>query len=106
MMMVIGNLGFWLIHMWPIRPILNALYVFLEGLLFPLNMLPKVLYHIIGWNPFSLLAYRFTLALQMGLTQSEVLISIFVSVVWGLFFYMLYRISFHKVLAEDESVGG
>lgn len=106
MIMFIGNLGFWLIHMWPLRPILNAIYMFFGGLLFPLNILPVEIYNLIVFNPFSLISYRYTTALQLGLSINELYISIILSIVWGMLFYVLYTISLKKGLSIYESFGG
>lgn len=106
MMMTIGNLGFWLLHMWPLRPILNSIYIFFGGLLFPLDILPLEIYRLLVYNPFSLIAYRYTLALQSALSIREVLISIMMSIAWGVFFYIAYQISYIKGLTKYESVGG
>ena len=53
LMMVLAMLSFWLINMWPLRSGINAVYLLLGGLYFPLNLLGPV-YQYLKYNPFSL----------------------------------------------------
>ena len=43
---LVGNLGFYLINMWTLRPLINSVYLLLGGLLFPLNLLGNNIYKI------------------------------------------------------------
>jgi len=40
MLSFLSVLGFWLIQMWPLRPVYNAMFAVLGGTLFPLDLLP------------------------------------------------------------------
>lgn len=51
---LVGLLSFWIIQMWPLRPILSAVYMFAVGLLFPLTTLGKPVFTVIQYNVFSL----------------------------------------------------
>ena len=53
LMMVLAMLSFWLINMWPLRSGINAVYLLLGGLYFPLNLLGPS-YQYLKYNPFSL----------------------------------------------------
>ena len=50
LMMVLAMLSFWLINMWPLRSGINAVYLLLGGLYFPLNLLGPV-YQYLKYNP-------------------------------------------------------
>lgn len=54
LMLLLGELSFWIINMWPLRNGINAIYLLLGGLYFPLNMLDKRIYSWLQYNPFSL----------------------------------------------------
>ena len=101
----IGTLGFWLIQMWPLRAVMNAVYALLGGLLFPLNLLPEVLYDVLSKNPFALVAYQYTLALQHGMTLTELQLNCLYSIAWAVVGYTGYRWSFGKGLLHYEGMG-
>lgn len=101
----IANLGFWLIQTWPLRPILNAAYSLLGGLLFPLNLLPSPLYHILVNNPFSLIGFQYTLALQHRLLLAEIWRNTSLALLWSVVFYIGYRWSFKRGLKRYEGMG-
>lgn len=50
LMMVLAMLSFWLLNMWPLRSGINAVYLLLGGLYFPLNLLGPV-YQYLKYNP-------------------------------------------------------
>ncbi|MBS4462385.1 ABC-2 family transporter protein [Aerococcaceae bacterium zg-B36] len=105
LMSLIGNLGFWLIQMWPLRAVMNALYMILGGLLFPLNLLPEAVYHLLSKNPFALVAYQYTLALQNELTIAEIQMNILASIAWAIICYIAFKMSFKKGLLRYEGMG-
>lgn len=60
---LISLLGFRMIQMWPLKPIMRGLYMLLAGLLFPLEFFPNNIGRVIKYNPFGL----------VGSTLSEVI---------------------------------
>ncbi|MBS4456895.1 ABC transporter permease [Tuanshanicoccus lijuaniae] len=105
LMSLIGTLGFWLIQMWPLRAVMNAVYMILGGLLFPLNLLPESLYLLLQRNPFALVAYQYTLALQNQLTIAQIQVNILYSIAWAVICYVAYKLSFKKGLLRYEGMG-
>lgn len=101
----VGNLGFWLFQMWPLRGVMNSLYILFGGLLFPLNLLPEKIYSIVSKNPFSMVAYQYTLVLQNSLSLVELQKNILISILWAIIFYILYNITFKKGLLQYEGMG-
>ncbi|MCS4487802.1 hypothetical protein [Streptococcus sciuri] len=101
----IANLGFWMIQTWPLRPILNAAYSLLGGLLFPLNLLPNPLYQIVVNNPFSLVGFQYTLALQHRLLLAEIWQNSILAFLWSFLFYIGYLWSFKCGLKRYEGMG-
>ena len=69
LMMVLAMLSFWLINMWPLRSGINAVYLLLGGLYFPLNLLGPV-YQYLKYNPFSLVT-DFPARLLTGTTDQR-----------------------------------
>lgn len=105
MVSLIGNLGFWLIQMWPLRPIVTVAYSLLGGLFFPLDLLPQGIYQFIQKNPFALVGYQFALALQGKLQQEEVGTNLICALLWAMVFYILYKVSFARGLKKYEGMG-
>ncbi len=105
MISLVSNLGFWLIQMWPLRPVITVAYSLLGGLFFPLNLLPQAIYHAISKNPFALVGYQFVLALQGELSTGEVAQNLFYAVLWSVLFYGLYKLSFARGLRKYEGMG-
>lgn len=102
---VISTLGFWMIQMWPIRPIMNAAYLLLGGLYFPLNLLPESIFQFAQYTPFAMVGYQLSNALQGTLNNQAVTINTLICFCYGLLFWMLYRLLFHKGLAKFEGMG-
>lgn len=88
---LIGNLGFWLIQVWPLRPLFNAIYMLFGGLYFPLNLLPENIYITIKYNPFSLIGYQFTKMIQGLLSNEEFLCNLVSTWIWIIVFFVLYK---------------
>lgn len=102
---LVGVLGFWLIQMWPLRPIMTALYMLFAGLLFPIHLLPNFIFDILSKTPFALVGYHFTLALQNYYTVQQLKYYILLSCLWTVFFYLMYKISFKVGLKKYEGMG-
>lgn len=102
---VISTLGFWLIQMWPLRPLLNALFLLGGGLYFPLDLLPEPLFMILEKSPFALVAFNYSKALQGMVSVNELCINTVISCAWLLLFSVLYSILFSKGLKRYEGMG-
>lgn len=105
MVATIGNFGFWLLQVWPLRPMLNSLFLFFGGLLFPLHLLNHDLFSIIKWNPFSLVGYIQALAFQHLLLSEHLAIGIVFSLIWILFWNIMYNFTLKKGLIRYEGMG-
>jgi len=105
MLSFISVLGFWLVQMWPIRPIFNAMFAVLGGTLFPLDLLPENIFRWLQYNPFSLLNYGSTKALQNLLFDSQLLFYVTASIIWMIIFRVLYQILWTSGLKKYEGMG-
>ncbi|MFC4803915.1 hypothetical protein [Filifactor villosus] len=105
LMQGIGNLAFFITEMWPIRPLVNALYFLLGGIYFPLNFLPYNIYRFLRYNPFAMVTYQLTLAVEKKLEISELVRNISISFWWLVFFYLIYKLSFRAGLKRYEGMG-
>lgn len=103
--LLISTLGFWLIQIWPLRPILNGFYLLLAGIYFPLDILPTYLFKIIKYNPFSMITYIFTRALQGFYSEKELMFHILINFVWLVLFKYTYEYLFNKGLKKYEGMG-
>ena len=101
----ISTLGFWLIQMWPIRPLLNSLFLLTGGLYFPLDLLPYPLYTILEKTPFGLVAFNHSKALQGILNVEELFKYIIISLFWLVLFLLFYSFLFSKGLKKYEGMG-
>lgn len=102
---LISTLGFWLIQMWPLRPILTAFYLLLGGVYFPLDLLPEKIYNIISLNPFSLVGHIMTKTIQGFYNTGEILIYCLVSLFWTEVFRFCYSKAMNKGLKLYEGMG-
>lgn len=102
---LIGNLGFYLIEMCPLRPIVEAMFLLFGGLLFPLSLLPKNAYKIFSISPFSMVGYKFSMALQKMMSVDMLIHEISISIIWAVIFYLLYKITFKLGLKRYEGMG-
>ncbi|MCD5534112.1 ABC-2 family transporter protein [Lactobacillus delbrueckii] len=104
LMMVLAMLSFWLLNMWPLRSGINAVYLLLGGLYFPLNLLGPV-YQYLKYNPFSLVT-DFPARLLTGATSQRDLFANCLAVCcWLLFSVLLGKALFKKGIKTFEGAG-
>lgn len=104
LMMVLAMLSFWLINMWPLRSGINAVYLLLGGLYFPLNLLGPV-YQYLKYNPFSLVT-DFPARLLTGTTdQRDFFQNCLAVCCWLLLSVLLGKALFKKGIKTFEGAG-
>ena len=103
-MLLLGELSFWIINMWPLRNGINAVYLLLGGLYFPLNMLNKSIYVWIRFNPFSLVTDVPANLIVSGIS-SKLIVYIIAAVIWLILFRILQKYLFEKGFKKYEGVG-
>lgn len=104
LMMVLAMLSFWLINMWPLRSGINAVYLLLGGLYFPLNLLGPV-YQYLKYNPFSLVT-DFPARLLTGTTdQRDFFTNCLAVCCWLLLSVLLGKALFKKGIKIFEGAG-
>ncbi|MCT3465985.1 ABC transporter permease [Lactobacillus delbrueckii subsp. bulgaricus] len=104
LMMVLAMLSFWLINMWPLRSGINAVYLLLGGLYFPLNLLGPV-YQYLKYNPFSLVT-DFPARLLTGTTDQRYFFTNCLAVCcWLLLSVLLGKALFKKGIKTFEGAG-
>ncbi|MGY4104055.1 ABC-2 family transporter protein [Ignavigranum ruoffiae] len=105
LMTTIGNLGFFLIHIWPLRPLINSIYMLFGGFLFPLNIFPNSVFSYIKYNPFAMTSYQYALFIQEKLDFGEALLNIKIVMAWIFILIIIYHWSFSKGLKKYEGMG-
>jgi len=96
--------SFWLIQVWPMRPVINALFMLLGGQAFPLQVLPQS-FHWLEYTPFALAGNQLAL-LSLGKVSSVQMLFIFLaSISWSLVFLVLIKGLWHKGIHAYEGVG-
>ncbi len=95
---LVGLLGFWSNEVWGPRFILYILLGFFAGSLFPLDILPKAVFHVLEFLPFTYLLY-FPLKIYLGqLPISQIFEGLIVSSVWVVFLYLSTKLVWRQGL--------
>ncbi|MBU5426108.1 ABC-2 family transporter protein [Tissierella pigra] len=102
---LISTISFWIIEIWPLRPILNAFYMLLGGIYFPLDLLPDEMYRIIKYNPFSIVGHFTTRVIQGNYDSRVIKTLTLVSILYAIIFFILYKRIFKKGLKKYEGGG-
>lgn len=98
-------LGFWMLETWPLIGLVNGIYYILSGTTFPLDILPKPIYSVVKYNPFSMIGFSLTKSLQNSLSVSENVKYIIAGLIWLVIFKMAYNFIMKKGLEKYEGMG-
>jgi ABC-2 type transport system permease protein len=102
---LISLASFWVIQMWPLRSILNAVYFLLAGMYFPLDLLPDSIFSWLRYNPFSLIGHDMTKGLQGVLSLGELSQTLLAATVWILILCAMYAQVLKRGLHRYEGMG-
>lgn len=102
----VSTAGFWLVEVWPIKPLYGALMLICGGSLYPLDLLPEGVRAWALYTPFALVGFVSARAVQGALTFDEQRAFLLASFVWSGLFFALYRFLWARGLARYEAVGG
>lgn len=103
--MSLSFIGFWSPEVWAPRFIFTILLAFFAGSYFPLDILPRSIFAIIKFLPFTYLLY-FPLKIYLGqLSFSEMFQGLAIMVVWFFLFYLLARIIWKRGLKNYAAFG-
>lgn len=105
LMATLANIGFWLIQMWPLRPVISGVYMLMGGLFFPLSLLPKGVYMLVQYNPFAFFGFHIANVLQGMYQFGELVKLICIGCFWIFGLYFLYKISLKHGLKKYEGMG-
>ena len=101
----LSTIGFWLIEVWPIQVIMIGFYSLFSGSYFPLDLLPKGMYNIFKYNPFSLIGFASVRTIQGMFSHREMAVYIFVTIIWMIVLRIGYEKAFRRGLKIYEGVG-
>ena len=102
---LMSMIGFWSPEVWAPRFIFYTLVSFFAGSLFPLDILPKPVYEVIKFLPFTYLQY-FPLKIYLGqLNFTEILQGFAVSLVWTGVAYVSMKGAWNKGLKIFTGAG-
>ena len=102
---LLGLIGFWSPEIWAPRFIFITVLGFFAGSLFPLDILPKVVYEILRFLPFTYLLY-FPLKIYLGqLSFSEIISGLSISLFWTFAIYFIVRFIWQKGLKNYTAYG-
>lgn len=101
---LISLTSFWLIQVWPLRPVINALFLLLGGQAFPLQILPKT-WQWLTLNPFSLAGNQLTLLLLGKLSQPQLWRDSGMALLWLIITTILLKKIWRRGIQSYEGVG-
>lgn len=104
MITAISLCSFWLIQVWPLRPVLSALFLLLGGQAFPLQVLPAAFSWLI-YNPFSLAGNQLTLLLLGKLSLDQIAITGGWTMLWTVAVLVLIKLTWHRGIRSYKGVG-
>lgn len=96
--------SFWLIQVWPLKPIFSACFYMLGGQLFPLQVLPSS-FHWLTYNPFALAGNQMALISMGKLSFRSLLLDVIVAIGWIVILECLIQLEGRRGLKKFEGVG-
>lgn len=102
---LLGSIGFWSPEVWAPRFIFSILLSFFSGGLFPLDILPKGIFDVFQFLPFTYLLY-FPVKVYLGqMPISEVMHGLSIGLFWLLATYIFTKIIWNKGLKSYSAQG-
>lgn len=102
---MLGFIGFWSNETWGPRFIFYQLLNFFAGVLFPLDILPKAIFRVFEYLPFTYMLY-FPMKVYLGqLSIEQIIKGIVVSIVWTAIIYKLTQFVWMKGLRMYTAQG-
>lgn len=97
--LIISFFGFWTPDVWGPRFLFFVVIQFVAGGLFPLDILPKTIFHLLEFSPFAYLLF-FPIKIYLGqLTFFLIIKGFFIALVWlGILAYLSRKIYFRGLL--------
>lgn len=102
---LLGLIGFWTEEVWAPRFIFFIILSFFAGQLFPLDILPKPVFSVFQFLPFTYLLF-FPVKIYLGqLSLSEVYFGLTISAIWLVILYLLLKFVWNKGLKNYTAQG-
>lgn len=102
---LLSFIGFWSNETWAPRFLFFILVSFLSGMYFPLDIMPRLIFEILSYLPFTYLVY-FPLKIFLGhLSNHHMFEGLIISFIWMLIFYLLLKILWNKGLKTYTAEG-
>ena len=102
----IGMVGFWFLEVTSFLYVINTLNFFVSGHMFPLDLLPAGLAHVLKLLPFQYLAY-FPAAVFLGkIRGTELIYGLLIEVAWAVGLIVLARLLYRRGLRHYSAYGG
>jgi len=105
MLSCISLLGFWLIQMWPLRALYNAIYTLFGGLVIPLSFFGEKISNIFKYNPFSLIGFSISETIIGKSDHNQIILYFVATSIWIVLFLGIYLIGWKKGLRRYEGMG-
>jgi ABC-2 type transport system permease protein len=99
-------LAFWVLEVTTFIFILFAFEYLASGHLFPLDILPPALQHVLDFTPFPYQMY-FPVSIYMGKTSGDALMQgLMIQACWVAAAYLVARLAWHRGIRKYSAVGG
>jgi len=102
---LIAFIGFWSNEVWGPRFIFYQVVFFLSGSLFPLDILPKSLFYIFRFSPFTYLTYFPTKLYGGQLQAAEIIEGFVIMIMWIIFMQRIVQYFWRKGLLAYTAQG-
>ena len=102
---LLGMIGFWTSETWAPRFLFVIVLNFASGGLFPLDILPKTIFSVLQFLPFTYLLF-FPIKVYLGkISTQEIIFGLIISTIWTIIFYFLLKFSWAKGLKVYTAQG-
>lgn len=104
--LVIGIAAFWLLYVWGLRVLRNAIFLFFSGALLPISMFPEWLQTVSRFLPFQSMVYVPTSIYTGQLAGSDALYAVLGQVLWLAAIYIAIRLAWSVAIRRVTIFGG
>lgn len=103
--LLFSAIAFWASDTWGPRFLFSALTVFAAGVIFPLDILPRILFYLLMLTPFPYLIF-FPISIYLGTAdRAETFFGFSIAILWVIGLYILAKFVWHKGIQLYGSEG-
>ncbi|MFC5701380.1 ABC transporter permease [Cohnella faecalis] len=104
--LVLGIAAFWLLYIWGLRVLRNAIFLFFSGALLPISMFPEWLQTVSNFLPFQWMVYVPVSIYTGKIAGIEAVYAIGIQIVWLAGIYAAIRLAWSFAIRKVTIFGG